>query len=239
MTRLFMKKDLEVTWWLNAKDTLVSTAIQKYAPNGKSLLEVGCDDGRLLLKLNKKYACTGIEPDKNAVNTAKKNKLNVFIGKAETFKLKEKFDVILLLDVLEHTKDDSKSLQNSIDHLKPGGIVIITVPALMALWSEHDKVLGHFRRYRRNQLSALLAKNGLEIEFISYWNFLLLPLTFLFQKLGSRNSAKHKRRSFSELVNKHFEKLLEIPLKIENKLIKTGGKLPIGVSLVAVARKKK
>lgn len=90
------------------------------------------------------------------------------------------YDAVLLMDVLEHCEDDLAVLKSGVDHVKPGGVVFITVPAFRALWSAHDVFLKHFRRYHRNDVRRLVAEDPrLQIESLHYFYGLLLPAAAL------------------------------------------------------------
>ena len=89
---------------------------------------------------------------------------------------RNEYDLVALLDVLEHVPDDLGSLRAIHRRLKPGGALLLTVPANPWMWSAHDAAHHHFRRYTKKQLEELFLRSGLEIELLSYFNTLLYPL---------------------------------------------------------------
>ena len=91
-------------------------------------------------------------------------------------------DVLTALDVIEHVQEDRKALEEFARVLKPGGIAVITVPALMALWSDCDVVLHHFRRYTRRTLAELVPTADFEIVHLAYINVAVLPIVFAVRK---------------------------------------------------------
>ena len=97
-----------------------------------------------------------------------------------------KADVLLFMDVLEHVEDDLELLNEYVLHANVGAKVLITVPAYMSLWSEHDVFLGHYRRYRRNEVNNLVTLAGLEIEESRYLFSSLFPLVYFLRKFGYR-----------------------------------------------------
>ena len=110
----------------------------------------------------------------------------------------------------------------------------ISVPAFKFLWSYHDDINHHYRRYSKLELIKKLKKTGFKIEKISYWNFILfLPLCLI----KSLTKAKPKNKNQIFKLNPQINKILENLLKIENKLLKKIN-MPFGISLFAVARKK-
>lgn len=104
-------------------------------------------------------------------------------------------DLVLMLDVLEHVQDDVALLQHWMRGLEPGTQIVISVPAFNWLWSPHDEVLGHYRRYTRRGLIKVLQSAGLKVEACSYFFGAVLPLVALVRLL----SRKQKDRSSSDL----------------------------------------
>jgi len=104
-------------------------------------------------------------------------------------KTTEKADLMVLMDVLEHVQDDNKMLAESLCHAQDGANVIITVPAIQRLFSEHDAQLKHFRRYSRRQLKQLCEENNVKIESLHYFYFSLFVVRSL-EKLFRRKSKK-------------------------------------------------
>lgn len=144
-------------------------------------------------------------------------------------------DVITMLDVIEHIEDDHEALVAVRDLLAPGGVLIVTVPALAWLWSEHDVVLHHHRRYVRSQLVSVLERAGFRIERASYYTSLLLPAVAaerLAKKLRPRPGPPRYDVSVpSRLVND----LLSGVMSLERRML-AAVDMPLGSSLFAVAR---
>jgi SAM-dependent methyltransferase len=147
-------------------------------------------------------------------------------------------DFITALDVLEHVPDDAAVVRGFARLLKPGGVAVITVPASMALWSEWDVGLHHFRRYNRPQLTALFAGPAWEIVHVNYTNVVVYPLVWLVRrtlglrkKLGLVSTARAEDRVPPALLN--------TPLRaIFAGLAKWRVPFPFGVSLLLVARRR-
>ncbi len=117
------------------------------------------------------------------------------------------FDVILLMDVLEHIEDDRAALRQAYEKLKPGGHLFITVPAFSFLWSHHDEVLGHYRRYTISGLRKLVTSvPGLKILNLHYFYALILPIAmlvrFLRQKAQGNSSDLKPASAFLNFVLK-------------------------------------
>jgi len=94
-------------------------------------------------------------------------------------KLKNKYDIIFLLDVLEHIKNDKEFLDSCYFHIKEGGFLIINVPSIPELFSKYDNAVGHYRRYSKKKIEILIAESKFKIVSIKYWGFFLIPLLFL------------------------------------------------------------
>ena len=146
----------ECHWWWLSRRAIVESIIRKLAlPAGIDILEAGCGTGGNLAMLSQFGNVYGMELDDVARDYAVQRK----IGTVEPGKLPDPipfpgrtFDLIVLMDVLEHLEDDSGCLKALRKRLKPGGSIVISVPALKMLWSPHDDSHHHFRRYTRGWL---------------------------------------------------------------------------------------
>lgn len=147
------------------------------------ILEVGCGNG-INLQLFELYMDLVVDGcDLNAFALEKTPELK---GKKMVYDIYDqhpaminKYDIILLFDVLEHIKDDDGFLRNVIKHLKSNGIIVINVPAHQTLFSRYDKIVGHVRRYSKNRLIKLIEKNNIEIDAAQYWGFFMVPVLYL------------------------------------------------------------
>jgi len=165
-------------WWFLGRRHIVSSVLQRWLPAGSRILEVGCGTGGNLTAFGQRYAVVGIDSSVDAVDRARRlTGLEVLHG---TFpddvpRFGSGFDAILLLDVLEHIEHDTDALLAGRTYLRPEGFLILTVPALPFLWSGHDVIFHHLRRYRRNELYLKLTKAGYCVRLLAYYNFFLLP----------------------------------------------------------------
>lgn len=215
-------------------------ALAKYAIIRKALagqgalniLNAGCGSGELSFLLARDgHSVHGIDPSPEYIALATgqgvSNRVSFAISSIEDFQSAELFDAVVATDVLEHIKDDRAALAKLARLARPGGKIIITVPALPALFGFHDEMLGHCRRYTRRTLKELLASAGLNLEQARYFAFSLIPLALLYGKILRRAYpvAAAGKKPF-------LKKILKLLLSIEEKV-----NLPFGTSLVAVARK--
>lgn len=161
-------------WWYLAKYRLV---IERIRPRpGIKLADLGCGTGGFLLKLKEAGVDgVGVEKSPQAVAQAQTRGLTVSEGSVESPPLKEGFfDVVTLLDVLEHLPDDAAGLLSARRLLTPNGKLIVTVPAHPWLFGEHDRRVGHFRRYTKDRLLEVLRSTGFSVEEVRY--VFLIPL---------------------------------------------------------------
>jgi SAM-dependent methyltransferase len=148
-------------------------------------------------------------------------------------------DYVTALDVLEHVPDDAAVVRGFHRLLKPGGLAVVTVPASMALWSDWDVALHHYRRYDRARLSALFPCDAWELVHVNYTNVLVYPAVWAVRKWR----ALRRRLGAPALVSRTEDRL---PPRWLNALLrqlfvglaKTRLPFPFGVSLLLVARRR-
>ena len=200
------------------------------------VLDLGCGTGAVLKELAEFSRPVGIDMSPLALSFSKARSLNALIvGRGECLPLLSgSVDAVLSLDVFEHIEDDERAFRESARVLRPGGILVLSVPTFRFLWGPHDVALMHFRRYRRREIVALLKRAGLEPVRVSYSIFLLFPLVALIRFFERRRQGQAEAS------------LPQVPGWMNRALIGLQGfeallmrlfSLPWGSSLVAVARK--
>jgi SAM-dependent methyltransferase len=225
-------------WWFRARRRILEEVIVRLAkpPKEARVLEVGCGTGHNLAMLTKFGELDASELD-FAARTLSTKRLGREVKEAKLpdlsmFKRNE-YDLVALLDVLEHVPDDLGSLRAIHRRLKPGGALLLTVPANPWMWSAHDAAHHHFRRYTKKQLEELFLRSGLEVQLLSYFNTLLYPLI-----AAARIASKLLRRETSDdklpgaRVNAALEKIFGFEAGMLGRM-----PMPFGVSLVAVVRR--
>jgi SAM-dependent methyltransferase len=225
-------------WWFIARRRILEALIKRVVrPLEKArVLEVGCGTGHNLAMLGRFGKLDACELDKCARAVASKRLgRQVRVAKLPDLSMfpRNGYDLIALLDVLEHVPDDLASLRAIHMRLKPGGALLMTVPANPWMWSAHDAAHHHFRRYTKKQLEELFLRSGLEVQLLSYFNSLLFPLVAVARVLGKitrKDSADDKLPSAP--VNWALEKIFSLERGIIGRL-----PMPFGVSLVAVVRR--
>lgn len=176
-------------WWYVARRKILSDAIERLIspPRDARILEIGCGTGHNFGMLGRFGRVDAIEVDDTARALASE-RLGRPVGSAPLPELTgiadASYDLIALLDVLEHIKDDKAALASIRTKLKPGGRIILTVPANSWMWSAHDTVHHHFRRYNRRTLGGVVSAAGLQSRFVSHFNTLLFPLAAAVRIVG-------------------------------------------------------
>lgn len=227
----------EKHWWHIAKRENVETLLLRYLDIKRpKILDIGCGTGKNIEAFSAIGPTFGIDKSTEAIDYCKKRGIEtVVLGSAEeTPLLSNSFDVVTLLDVLEHT-DDRKTLKEIYRILKQGGLLVITVPAFPWLWSRWDEVLHHKRRYTKQSLIRTLSTYNFRILKISYmFSFLLLP-TYVIRSIKSWVSRKNYSSDFR--LNNPVVNLVFLALsKIESFFVKNWS-VPFGTSLICIARK--
>jgi len=200
--------------------------------------ELGCGTGGNIAPLADKHDVVGVECSPQALAYARtKLGTRICFGKLphEIYLPPQSFDVVLMTDVLEHIEDDSGSAEIAINLLRPGGVLIATVPAYQWLYSPRDAQHHHFRRYGKKQFAKLWPTAACKIELLSYYNTLLFPIAAA-ARLGSKFS---KRESSGDLtlppkwINEHLTGIMRCELNLLGRV-----PMPFGLSLIAVLRKR-
>ncbi len=225
-------------WWFVGRRRIVNEIIARLArlPGPARILEAGCGTGGNLKMLSRFGAVSAFEPDEAARATAAARGLHdirdgrlpdgiPFDG--------ERFDLAVMLDVLEHLDDDVAALKALSDQITDDGHVLLTVPAYAFLWSHHDEARHHKRRYTRAQLLTTARAAGLEPVMLSYANTLLFPAIFIMRLLGKITGST---RDDDQLPGRAMNAVLRGIFSFERHVL---GRLrmPFGVSLVMLARR--
>jgi SAM-dependent methyltransferase len=188
-------------WWFKARREIILSVLRQYVPvhKNKLIVEIGCGTGGNLKFFKEYYQMIGIDISPEAVKYAMQRvDCKVLLGdfRDKLAAMWHDIDAVILPDVLEHINDDFTFLRDIIKSLKPNSVLLITVPAHSFLWSHHDIVLGHKRRYSAKNLHSLY--NGLEVEklFFSPFNSLIFP-AIAFYRILSRKKQKHFKSDLS------------------------------------------
>ncbi|MBX4200292.1 class I SAM-dependent methyltransferase [Candidatus Parcubacteria bacterium] len=228
-------------WWYKVRRGMTHFLIKKYGgPMDGSLkiLDMGCGTGALLGELERHGEATGIDFSDKAVTFCKQRGIqDVRPGRAENLPaISNLYDVVLALDVIEHVGDDVRAIQELKRVARPGGVVIIFVPAFMFLWGVTDEVAHHFRRYTKSDLEKKVREAGLNILRASYFNtFLFLPILIV-RKINKSLPQRYKPENEVESTPGILNSIFYMIFKIESWLFRLVD-FPFGVSLCVIAEK--
>jgi SAM-dependent methyltransferase len=231
----------EVHWWYRGRRRIVRAELERLdLPEGARLLDVGCASGQMLDLLSEFGSATGVDPDEESIELARLHGHEVLAAGLPALPFADgTFAACTCLDVLEHLPDDAAALTELARVTRPSGALLVTVPAYEALWSAHDDANEHLRRYRAGTLKPLAQRAGWRVERMTYFNTLLLPAAAAV-RLAERFRHRPRAREVSDLhlSPPGLNGALELPLRIEAALLRSGGRLPAGLSLLALLRRR-
>ncbi|MEZ6185266.1 MAG: class I SAM-dependent methyltransferase [Planctomycetota bacterium] len=202
-------------------------------------LEVGCGQGALRRQLEdvSAWSVDGADLNEQALRGQEpgRGELLLYDVHDRLPELAGRYDVVVAFDVIEHVEDAHGFLASAIFHLRPGGWLLINVPACAALWSEYDVAAGHHRRYGKRLLKRELAGLPLELVDQRYWGLSLLPALAVRKLLTRSGGAPEQviRRGF-RVPGRAAQALLRGVMRLETRLLQ---RAPVGSSLLAAARK--
>lgn len=226
-------------WWFVSRRELVDSLVEHLQlPSRPIIVDVGCGTGATALLLQRHGTVIGVDISPLALSWSRQRGLsNLLLAAAERLPiLRDSADVVVATDILEHLDDDIAVLREFYRILKPGGYVIVTVPAYRILWSEHDLALMHRRRYVARVLAKRGRLAGFEITHLTYALFFLFPLA-LVMRLLKRKPSQHKEPEVQlPPLPSWLNRLLIRLQRIETSLLHRC-RFPWGVSVVAVLRK--
>jgi SAM-dependent methyltransferase len=226
-------------WWYRGRRTVIERVLAGMRlPARARILDAGCGSGRNMVELARHGTVTGVELSPTSVRLACERGIGEVIEGSvlEMPFSADSFDLAVSLDVIEHLEDDLGALREMRRTVAPGGSLLVTVPAYPWLWSGHDEINHHHRRYTRRSLERVAEEAGWEQVRTTYFNSLLLPAAIILRVLD-RLSTKTTESSLDLWVPPNpFNWLLERPLALEAAVIARGGRIPAGLSLLAVFR---
>jgi SAM-dependent methyltransferase len=233
-------------WWFVSRRRILLALLRRRLPvrQGLKVLDAGCGTGINLEYLSEFGDVTGVDFAEEAIAFCRQRG-NESVRRSDLTRLEgwadDDWDLVTALDVIEHIEDDHSVVRELFRVTRPGGHVLITVPAFPALWSEHDEVNHHKRRYRARELRELVEASGGEIRRFTYMNSFLFPIAWMVRTWQRARRAmfgapQHPPRTDFQDYHPVVNALLLATFTAEIPLVTSVG-LPFGLSLVCLARK--
>ena len=229
----------ESHWWFQGRRAILKDVISRLGlkANPLEIYDLGCGTGHNLVMLQELGHATGVDMSADALAYCRTLGCTSLVqGDLTALPLPDACaDLVVASDILEHLDDDVAGAREIVRVLKDDGRVVITVPAFRWLWGPQDDVSHHKRRYTRPELVRLLEGAGLELQKITYFNFLLFTPIWLGRLLIKLSRANVV--SENTLTPGALNGVLRRIFASEAYWLRLGG-FPLGVSLLAVAKKK-
>ncbi len=224
-------------FWMQWRHCMVARAVKQSGVSVQRALEVGCGHGvaRELLERDFDFAVDGCDLNQKALEMARPGRGRLLVYDVLEQSLPEQYDAVFLLDVIEHVPDDVAFVQAASRHLRPGGLIILNVPAHRRLASDYDRIAGHLRRYSRRQMANLLRLCEIQPGAIWQWGLSMVPLLVARKALLA---SKRSDRSETVLRNgfvpptktanlllhalKNLETILPFPMPLGSSILAWG-----------------
>lgn len=236
-------------FWFRSRNAVLEKIVTSEIsalPPGYRVLEVGCGTGYVLRMLQR--VCSGglvlgLDLFHQGLMLAKQRSgARLVQGRIEAPPFRERFDLVGLFDTLEHIPDDHTALMHLRALIRPGGALLVTVPAYQELWSDFDVEAQHCRRYEPALLDQRLRDAGFRVDYLTPFMATLYPIARAGRLLTDvwRRRSRSPQRSSAVVqqlkIRPGFNEVLSFALAQEAKILARRGRLPIGTSLLALAR---
>jgi len=224
-------------FWIKWRHPVLLSQLKRAHLWGELGLNVGCGHGLVASMVERDLGIRidGCDLHRDALRRAERGKgrlllYNMFDRNPEMLRA---YDLLLLMDVIEHVEDDLEFIRVSLEHLKPGGIIAINVPAHMKLYSRYDEVAGHKRRYSVRNIRMLFSKTNVTPINIAQWGMLLLPALLLRKVILNLTPAERTISAGFVPANPFVRRVLETLHHIETCIPFSP---PLGTSILATGR---
>jgi len=226
-------------WWFLGRRAVIAAVLAPLGEGrGRLVLDAGCGSGGNLGVYTGLGPVMGVDTAAWAlVQSRRRGYRGVAVASLAALPFGDGvFDLVAATDVVEHVEDDLGALRELLRVTRPGGHLMLTVPAYRWLWSASDVQLGHHRRYTRRQIVGQCRLAGATVTRASYFNTTLLPaiaaVRWVRQRRGQPMAATELEQT-GPVANR----LLRLPLVAEARLVRAGVALPAGVSIICLCQK--
>lgn len=225
-------------WWFEARRQILKTVLDglRLDADQSAICEIGCGTGGNLNLLASYGMLYGCEPESVALTYAQARGVGTLAqgGLPDALPFgQQQFDLVAMWDVLEHVEADAASLRAVYERLKPGGALVLTVPAYMFLWSHHDVVNHHKRRYTKRELVGKMNQAGFVISHATYFNTLLFPVVAAVRLM---HNAFRRKGSDLTMPSARLNRMLLRVFASERRWV-AKRRFPFGVSILVVAHR--
>ncbi len=248
-TPMQVKLEEDKHWWFATRTRAILAVLDRYVGPGRNLriLDVGAGAGNMIHHLSHYGQVIGLDNNPKPIEVAKERGYDVRLGSADDLPFEDRsFDLVTLLDTVEHVPNEKGVFRETFRVLRPGGFLLVTVPAFMWLWSYNDVLNAHQRRYTAPELRRKMADAGFDTVFLSYNNFLVFPMAagvILLRKLlgekpdlASPHFDDEAYQVEMEPTPEPLNTILDYVGRLEGAML-NATPLPIGTSVIALARK--
>jgi SAM-dependent methyltransferase len=236
-----MAEQAQVHWWYRARRELVTQMLAGEVRSGATVVDVGCGTGDNLpaLEAASGGAVVGVELSPYAIRHAPRSaggRVRVGVSRAEHLPFATGCaDLVTSMDVIEHLDDDA-ALAEYHRVLRPGGLVLLTVPAYQWLWSEHDDWAAHRRRYTRPRLVAAVERAGFRPLRTTYFNSFLLPPAAVLRRTPARRLVRVQQDELGA-ASPAVDRVMTGLAAVERRWARGRRTVPFGLSIVTLARR--
>jgi SAM-dependent methyltransferase len=223
-------------WWWRAREEYLVSVLRRHLPEHRPrrILDVGCGSGLFFGRLSEFGGVYGIEADSTLKTGRSEIDERIHWGTIDSFQPESAFDAVLMLDVLEHLADPLPPLRRALDLVGQPGVLIATVPAFPLLWTSHDVLNEHFRRYTKRTFGELLREAGWRVEALSYFFHWTFPAKLAVRVAESLGPGRRATPEPPRIPPPPLNRALYLMSRLEQNWLDSW-RLPFGSSLLAVA----